>query len=48
MENVIYNELRTRGFKVDVGALQKSSWRWILFVARDRKNIIFSRPICWK
>ncbi len=59
MENVIYNELRMRGFHVDVGNLTvvekrkdakpvKSNWKSILFVIRVLKNIISSLRICWR
>lgn len=56
MENIIYNELRIRGFKVDVGNLSiteqdknrkpvKNSLKWTLSAQKPPKNIISSRRI---
>ena len=50
MENIIYNELRIRGYHVDVGVVEyygvngegnaeRSSWRWILSLQKEARNI---------
>lgn len=59
MENVIYNELRMRGFHVDVGNLTvvekgknakpiKNNWKLILSAVRVLKSTISSQRTCWR
>ena len=59
MENVIYNELRMRGFHVDVGNLTviekgkdtkpvKKQLEVDFICNKGSKNIISSQRICWR
>lgn len=59
MENVIYNELRMRGFHVDVGNLTvvekgkdtkpvKKQLEVDFICNKGSKNIISSQHICWR
>ena len=41
MENIIYNELRVRGFHVDIGVVEVN-WKSILLRPKAVKNIIFN------